>query len=315
MSKKILFGFAASLVAGVVVSVPAFASDIVYPGGGTLAQVVDGGGTNTIITLVNQQSSNNGSIVTGPTTYSLYFYDDNGNPLILSTTAGTGAFLTGTIPAGGATILQTNGGGSTVVEGYAVVVTSEFSESGTTGIVSSVGNQIAGSAVFTIPLSSGLLASASCPLDTGQDYIITLPFDETVDATSAQTGVALANSFSPSDVASDKNGVGATAYIHVAFYDQNGNAIPIPAGQVDTIILPFGAHTSFMLDTQYPQIIGQQGTVVFTGTDSVNPYIIKVLGLRATPNMFTSITPIIPCNPYVYPSGTAYAGQYGGCQN
>ena len=42
MSKKILFGFAASLVAGVVVSVPAFASDIVYPGGGTLAQVVDG---------------------------------------------------------------------------------------------------------------------------------------------------------------------------------------------------------------------------------------------------------------------------------
>jgi hypothetical protein len=39
------------------------------------------------------------------------------------------------------------------------------------------------------------------------------------------------------------------------------------------------------------------------------------LGLRATANSFTSITPIIPCNLYVYPAGTQYAGQSGGCQN
>jgi hypothetical protein len=310
---KVLWAQAA--LAALLFSAPLLASDIVYPGGGTLAQIVDGGGTNTIITLVNQQSATNGSITTNAAPYTLYFYNDNGLPLSLSTTAGTGFSISGTLPAGGATIIQTNGGGPTVVEGYAVLVTAQFAESATTGVVQALGNQIAGSAVFTIPLASGVLASASCPLDTSQDYIITLPFDETGDATSAQTGVAIANSLAPIDQASQHSGTGGFAYIHVAFYDQNGNPIPIPAGQSNTILLANGAHTSFLLDQQYPQIIGQQGTVVFTGTDSVNPYIIKVLGLRATANSFTSITPIIPCNLYVYPAGTQYAGQSGGCQN
>jgi len=302
---------AQAVLGALVVSAPAFAADIVNPGGGTLAQIVDGGGTNTIITLVNQQSPNNGSSYTGSTTYTLYFYDDNGNPLILSTTAGVGSSLPGSIPAGGTTIIQTNGGGPTVVQGYGVLVTSPLVVSTATDILQSPGNQIAGSAVFTIPLSSGVLASASCPLDTGEDYIFTLPFDETGDATSAQTGVAIANSHSPNDVAAN-GGTGETAYIHVYLYDQNGSPIPTSGGAFDTIILGFGAHYSFLLDARYPQVVGQQGTIVLQGTDSVNPYAIKVLGLRATATSYTSITPIVPCDPTNYTSGQ-YKGYYYGC--
>ena len=154
------------------------ASDIVYPGGGTLTQVVDGGGTNTIITLVN--------LNTAVAQYTLNFYGDNGSPMTLSTTAGTGSSLTGVLAANSSLIIQTNGGGATVLSGYAVLVTSGFAQN-SLGQLTSVGNQIAGSAVFGLPLASGLFAQASCPLDTGQDHIFVLPFDETGGATSAQT--------------------------------------------------------------------------------------------------------------------------------
>jgi hypothetical protein len=278
-----------------------YASDIVYPGGGTLTQIVDGGGTNTIITLANLDT------VSAP--YTLNFYDDNGSPLTLSTTAGTGSSLSGALAAHSSTIIQTNGGGSTILQGYAVLVTGQFSESSVTGAVTAIGNQIAGSAVFGIPLVSGIFAQASCPLDTGQDYIFILPFDETGDAASAQTGVALANSVA--DGAAQTNGPGQTAYVNVSVYDNNGNLLPVPAGEVPVEILPYGGHESFLLDQKYPQVIGTKGTVVFTGGDAgSNPYIIKVLGLRATNNTYTSITPIVPCNPQVYSNG-----QYAGCSN
>jgi len=287
-------------VALLLASVPACASDIVYPGGGTLAQIIDGGGTNTIFTIVNLDN------VIAP--WQLSFYGDNGSPLILTTTAGTNSVLSGSLAPNSSIIIQTNGNGPNVVEGYAVVATGQFGET-ETGVVTALGNQIAGSAVFSIPLSSGVVASASCPLDTGEDYIVAIPFDESGDATSAQTGLAIANSLY--DAEYQPNGVGETAYVQVSIRDQNGNQIPIPAGQVDTIILPFGQHTAFMLDQQYPQIKGQKGTVVFTGTDSSGyGYAIKVLGLRATATTYTSITPIIPCNITV--SGT---GVNQGCSN
>lgn len=297
-------GFAAALLLGFQGS--ASAADIVNQGGGTLAQIVDGGGTSTIITLVNLQSTSTGAAATVP--YTLYFYDNNGSPLFLSTTAGTGSVLSGTLPAGGSVEIQTNGGGSAVLEGYAVLSTTPFSAT-TTGLVSSVGVQIAGSVVFTIPLAGAPTAQASGPLDTGENYVIILPFDETGGPTSAQTGVAIANS--PFDAKYEPLGTSETALVNVAFFDQNGNPIPTPPGVVNTKILPPGAHTSFMLDQAFPQVIGQKGTAVFTALDTAgNNYIVKVLGLRATKSTFTSITPIIPCIPELYTNGTYY-----GCGN
>ena len=138
------FTLALGIAAALLISVPAHASDVVYPGGGTIAQIVDGGGTYSIITLVN--------LDTTAASYSLYFIGDNGIGVFFSTTAGTSAILSGTLPVGGSTIIQTNGGGSTVQQAYGVLVTN---------------NQIAGSAVFGIPLAHSPIAEASVPVDTG----------------------------------------------------------------------------------------------------------------------------------------------------
>ncbi|HEV2200796.1 MAG TPA: hypothetical protein VGR73_13330 [Bryobacteraceae bacterium] len=265
MSHKLLFALTAA--AAVLASAPARASDIVYSGGGTLAQIVDGGGTNTIFTILNMDS------VTAA--YTLNFYDDNGNPLTLSTTAGAaGTSVSGALPSGGSAIIQTSGAGSAVLQGYAVLATT---------------NQLAGSAVFGIPLATGTFAQASCPLDTGFDYIFAIPFDQTSDQTAAKTGVALVNSFG--DAPYQTNG-GDTVTLAATFYDQNGTTVALPS-----ITLPLGQHTAFLLDQHYPQIAGQKGAVVFQGTDTKgSSYAFKVLGIRATGSTYTSITPIVPCN-------------------
>jgi hypothetical protein len=298
-------GIGLFLAAVAACSGSALAADIVNQGGGTLAQIVDGGGTSTIITLVNLQSSSTFAPASVP--YTLYFYDNNGNPLSLNTTAGNSTAISGTLPPGGTQIIQTNGGGSTVLEGYAVLSTAPFARA-SNGAVLSLGSQIAGSAVFSIPLPGVATAQASGPLDTGENYIIVLPFDETGGSTSAQTGVAIVNS--PFDAPYEPSGISETALVNVTFFDQNGNAIPTPAGVVNTKILAPGAHTSFMLDQSFPQVIGQKGTAVFTALNPAGKnYIVKVLGLRATPTTFTSITPVIPCIPYIV------SGSYYGCSN
>jgi hypothetical protein len=267
---------AVCVLAALLVSVPACASDIIFPGGGTLAQVMDGGGTSTIITIVNLDS-----VIAS---YTLFFYDDNGHPLTLSTTAGAPAVsLSGSLPVGGSTIFQTNGGGSAVIQGYAVLATQ---------------NQVGASAVFGMTLG-GVFVQASCPLDTGLDYLIAIPFDQTTGATAARTGLAIANSFG--DQTYQING-GSTVTVAVTFYDQNGTATPLTS-----VVLPFGQHTSFMFDEKYPQTVGKKGILMFQGTDALgSSYAYKVLGLHATAATLTSITPLIPCN---------YSSTAGSCTN
>lgn len=288
----LLFGLAVALI-----PLPARASDIIYPGGGTLAQIIDGGGTNTIFTIANLDA------ITIP--YTLSFYDDNGNPLTLSTTAGPpSSSLSGTLAAGASLIIQTNGGGSTVLSGYAILATNLFTVDPNSGAIITLGNQIAGSAVFGLPLPSGTFAQANVPLDTGLDTIIEVPFDDSGDATSAVTGIALVNSFfdAPYQIVTG----GGTATVATAFFGQNGPVFMAP------ITLKLGEHMSFLLDQKFPQLKGQKGVVRFKGTDAAGlPYAIKVLGVRATATTYTSIAPIVPCNAKVNPQ----TSQFEGCTN
>jgi hypothetical protein len=245
-----LFRFSSAILCiAPFVSLPALASDVVYAGGGTLAQIVDGGGTKTTITLINLDST--------PADYALYFYDDNGNPLPLVTdanpTAGVAAaVLYGTLAARGSAIIKSAGASASTVEGWALLITD---------------NTVAGSAVFGIPLN-GQFAEASCPLDTGADTEFGLPFD----STTAVTGVALANSW-----------LSTPLTVGVSVYDMNGTLI-----LTDNITLPGNGHTAFLLSSRYPQLANQQGFAVFTGS-----YYMNVLGLRATANTYTSVTPIV----------------------
>jgi hypothetical protein len=246
-------------------------------------RVVDGGGTYSIITLVN--------VDTSAAPYTLSFYADNGTALTLNTTAGTNAVFSGVIPVGGSTIIRTNDLGSTILQGYAVLNTSS----------ASYDYDVAGSVVFglalpnTILLDKTLTFEASCPLDTGLDYTIAFPFD----ATTAVTGLAIANSYGDSAY---QTAGGETANLAIAFYDQSGNNF-----YSTTLQLPYGQHTAFMLST-YPQTANKTGMMVISSTDPFgNPYAVKTLGLRVNSanTTFTSITPVIPCE---------YSSYYG-CTN
>jgi len=243
------FLFALTALAAVSVFRPAYASDIVYAGGGALAQIVDGGGTKTTITLINLDPT--------PANYTLYFYDDNGKPLPLVTSAGSpsgsaSTALYGMLAPRGSAIIQTLGDSSATVEGWALLITD---------------NTVAGSAVFGLPMN-GQFVEASCPLDTGADTQFGLPFD----STTAVTGVALANSW-----------LNTPLTVGVTVYDMSGNQI-----LTDSLTLPGNGHTAFLLTTRYPQVAKQQGFVIFTGS-----YFMNVLGLRATGNTYTSVTPIV----------------------
>jgi hypothetical protein len=241
----------AAFLSYVSLAAPAHAADIVYAGGGALSQIVDGGGISTILTLINLDSS--------AAPYTLYFYDNNGNPLRLSTSTmssttadAPASILAGTLGPNASTIILTNGGGGTILQGWALLVTN---------------NTIAGSAVFGIPLN-GQIVQASCPLDTGQDFQFGLPFDHTTSV----TGVAIANSW-----------ITTPLTVSITILDLNGNQI-----LTDTITIPGSGHTSFMLTDRYPQLAGLQGFALFSGS-----YYMNVLGLRATATTFTSITPIV----------------------
>ncbi|HEV2199580.1 MAG TPA: hypothetical protein VGR73_07155 [Bryobacteraceae bacterium] len=241
-------------VAIVLSCVTARASDWTEPGGGTLAQIMDQGGARTTFTLINLDA------VAAP--YTLNFYGDNGNPLTLSTTAGTAASLSGTLPVNGSIIIQTNGSAAApLVQGYAVLVTS---------------NTIAGSAVFGLPIGNGFFES-TCPLDTGTDYKFGIPFDHTTPGT--VVGVALANDFGY-----------APLNITVTAYDENGVQLATPA-------LPAmlaNTHTAFLLTDKFPALKNAKGTIWFTAVDGMgNGTYFNVLGVRATTGTYTSIVPIV----------------------
>jgi len=203
--------------AAIVLNSTASASDWTEPGGGVLAQIMDQGGARTTFTLVNLDAV--------AASYTLYFYGDNGLPLTLSTTAGAGTSLTGTIPVNGSVEFETNGSASAaLVQGYAELVTN---------------NTIAGSAIFGLPIGSGFYES-TCPLDTGTDYDFGIPFDHTTAGT--VVGVALANSYGY-----------APLNIAVTAYDPTGKQLVST-----TISLAAGTHEAFLLTTQFPALVNEK---------------------------------------------------------
>lgn len=261
------------------------ASDQIFPGGGTLAQVVDGGGTYSVITLVNLEA------ISIP--YTLNFYNDAGQPLTLTTNAGTNNIFTGTLNAGGSAIIRTSDNGTAVQQGYAVVTSQNNS-------CPDILCSIAGSVVFGIPLGASPLAEASVPLDTGFNSIIALPFDQTT----ANVGLAIVNSTYDAPYQATPNGV---ATVKFNFFDESGNNTFSTSMTLNT-----GQHMAFILATQFPQIAGKTGILVMQATDQNGiGFGINVVGLRVNlaGTTYTTITPIVPCH------GGFDSAQYFVCTN
>jgi hypothetical protein len=143
-------------------------AEIVFQGGGVIPQLVDGNGWKTIITLVNLDDSS--------CSYTVFFNDDNGSALSLTTTLGTGSKFSGTLPARGSTVIETAGLNAGLSQGWAYVNTAAT-------------NIIGGTAVFRRVALGQPDYEASEPIDTGITNRLAFPFDHITDA----TGVALVN--------------------------------------------------------------------------------------------------------------------------
>lgn len=227
---------------------PAAATDIVIPGGGVLAQIAAGGTWSTTITLINLSG------IAAP--YDLHFVGDDGQPMTLATTAGTGSILSGALISGASIIIETTAPADAPLrQGWAWVLTDP-------------NVPMAGSAIFRRNLPGTPLYEASLPLDTDAHIQYGLPFAHI----GANTGFALANSYSSLAIT-----------VTLTFYDDAGTQF-----LSDTFAMPGLTHQAFMLPDRYPQVAGKNGLVLITASNYIN-----VVGLRALGDGFTTITPLV----------------------
>jgi hypothetical protein len=211
---------------------------------GNMAHIVSGGGWRTVFYLANPTAK--------PSTITLSFFDDAGNPLALPLTfLQTGATLTA------ATITRTLAVGSTLA------IQAQGLDS-----------QVAlGSAQLTSDLGANAFAlfrydpsgqEATVPFETRNAGGYVLAFDNTAPLA---TGVAIAN------LSNQAASVGMILRDDAGITLQNAT-IPVPAN----------GHYAFVLGGVYPLAAGRRGTVEFDSSAQIS-----VIGIRANGNAFTSI--------------------------
>ena len=212
---------------------------------GNMAHIVSGGGWRTVFYLANPAAQ--------PSTITLNFFDDSGNPLPLPLTflqtgeTLTAATLTRTLPIGATLAIQAQGLDSQVALGSAQL-TSDF-----------------GANAFALFRYDPDGQEATVPFETRSTGDYVLAFDNTLPLA---TGVAIAN------LSNQATSVG------MILRDDAGTTL-----QTTTIPMPANGHYAFVLGGVYPLAAGKRGTVEF---DAVGAQI-SVLGIRANGNAFTSI--------------------------
>lgn len=212
---------------------------------GVIAQLVDGADWKTIITLVNSDSTSG--------TYTIYFCNDNGEPVNIETTAGTATQLNGQLPPYGSRVIETLGKKTALTQGWALVDTS---------------NKITGNAIFRQSVPGRPQYEASLPIMSvleGNQYL--LPFDNI----SASTGIAIVNP-AMSEIT-----------VFVGFRTETGAQTSLTSFTV-----PSRAHMAFVLADKFPVSANKRG-VVELSTSSIA---MSVLGLRFGAESFTAILPI-----------------------
>lgn len=215
-----------------------------------ITHIADGGSWKTSITLINLSQAKTA-------TYTLKFYGDSGAAKSFPFEGvGNASTLTGTLPAGGSTVIKTTGTGAATTQGWA-----QFDFFSTT-------DSVGGWAVFT----NGNGNEAAVPFESDLDENPILSFDNT---NGYGMGVALVNS--------DSSPVTITA----TFKDGSGSILGVRQLTMDPM-----THTSFIFADQWPFTAGRQGMVYFQCSDmfGANAFGVAVLGLRFTPKgAFTSV--------------------------
>jgi hypothetical protein len=232
-----------------LLGVQAFAGEVIYgaPPAGVIPHVVDGDGWKTIFTLVNLDSA--------AASFTLRFYADNGTPIAFPTASGSSSTITGTLPAGGATTIETSGTAVPLTQGWASL--------DAPGI-------IGGTAIFRRIVSGqpNYESSEALDFDTRSHYA--MPFDH---LNGAATGFAIVNQTA-----------GTSGTITMIFRDESGAQLLPP----QTFTLVGLGHTAFTLTQQYPALIGKRGTFEVSTTGVY----INLLAMHFLNGSFTAITPL-----------------------
>jgi len=175
-----------------------------------------GGDWSTTILLVNPGQN--------AAPYQLNFHSEkDGSPLALPLlTYGLQSSVSGTLAPGELAVIQTDGSGSNLVEGWAELVTP---------------NAIGGTGIFTDQAAKR--QEAAVPLNSTGGTQLFIPFDETSGSVVFATGIALANTGT------------SAANVTAAFVDDAGNKIPTATTQ---IAIPAGAHTAFVITDKFPEL-------------------------------------------------------------
>jgi hypothetical protein len=217
------------------------------PANQVISQIADGSGWKTSITLVN--------LDTVPAPFTLRFWRQNGTALPMPISGGTPTeVIEGTIPVGGTRIIETLGGETELVQGWADLATTR---------------SIGGLAVFRQRANSRSDQEAAAQTSTSNRFV--LPFDNT---DSYVTSMALVNVSATLGVA-----------VNVIIRDEAGVQIG-----TDQVSLSGRGHTAFALTDRLSLTRNRRGTVEFISTGSQ----ITGLGLRFNPGgAFTSF-PVLP---------------------
>jgi hypothetical protein len=214
----------------------------------TIPQVADGASWKTSLVLVNMRVA--------PSRYKVNFYGDDGEPKSFRIVSrGTVSTLSGTLPIGGSIIIETEGTGTTLNQGWA-----ELDLLGT--------DNVAIMAIFgtsNIPGRPDFEATVSA--STSVDFAGILPFDNT---RGYATSVALLN---PAFI--------AVSNVPVTIFDEAGIVLA-----QDTIRLAPGNKIAFATATRWPQTANKRGAIHFDGALQA----FTIMGLRFHPGgAFTTI--------------------------
>lgn len=221
-------------------------AEVVYAGIGAIAHIADGGGIQTEFTVTNLDDRSNN--------YRISFFDDAGNPLTLTTDAGTTTSLFGTLAPHASRTNRTVGTANIAAQGWASI-----QSTGTVG----------GSVTFRASSAPWTGSEAVVPIDSWRNKRFSLAFDHTDAA--AVIGVAMVNPLN------------APATVTVTFKGEDGVVIV-----TDTFNM--GPHTHRTIATSsYPATASKRGTIEVSTSGTY----MSVLALRFGPSAISSIVPLV----------------------
>jgi len=220
-------------------------AEVVYQGFSLIPHIVDGGGIQTELTLTNLDDT--------PSTYTVWFWDDNGNRLSIATSPGNSDYFV-TLAPHARLSFRTAGTAGTQTQGWASITTT--------------GN-VGASAIFRVSVGPWTGSEVVIPADPTRNNRFSLAFDQT---DSAVIALALVN---PQD---DPIAVAMT------FRGEDGGVIV-----TDTFNMGSRTHRAIVTTSSYPATAGKRGTIEISTSSSY----LGVLALRFGPSAISYVVPLV----------------------